>query len=69
VITIVVIALISAIVPMYIVNSKSNVFARSSHHDREDDNANHRYGCIYQKHATVDQKHISTDDKHGSVQQ
>ena len=60
-ITIAVIALISAIVSMCIVNSNRNAFARSSRHDHADDKANHRRGCIYQKHVFVDQKHGSDD--------
>jgi hypothetical protein len=67
--TIAIIAPIAAIGSMSIANMNRNAFARSSHHDHEDNEGNNRHVCIVQKHVSVDQKHICIDKKHGSSDQ
>jgi hypothetical protein len=46
--TIAIIALIAAIGSMSIANMNRNAFARSSHHDHEDNEGNNRHVCIVQ---------------------
>jgi hypothetical protein len=68
--TIAIIALIiTAIGSMSIANMNTNAFARSSHHDHEDNEGNNRHVCIVQKHVSVDRLvHVSVLLEHNYVE-